>query len=362
MSSRIPVAVVGATGLAGQQLVVALRDHPLFRLSRLAASPRSAGKAFEEALRDDRGASRWHAEGKLPDEFAPLPVENAASFDPSGLGAVFTAVDGAIARELEERLARQVPVVSTTSAFRMDADVPLILPPVNADHAALFRRQGEARGWKGFVAPIPNCTTTGLAISLAPLAAAFGVKRVWMTSMQAVSGAGRSPGTVALDVVDNVVPYIPKEEEKVEAETRKILGSLGAVDILPHPMLISATCTRVAVLDGHTETVFVELERGASVAEAEEALRSFRGAGASDRLPSAPARWIELSSDPFRPQPRLDREAGGGMSTSVGRLREDRALGAGLKYVLVSHNTKMGAGKGAVLLAELLAESGLLRR
>lgn len=354
------MAVVGATGLAGQQLVAALQAHPHFEIRALVASRRSAGKTYREALRDARGAQRWHAAGPFPEALAEVVVEESSAFDPRQVGLVFTAVDGAIARELEARYAAETPVVSTTSAFRMDEDVPLLIPPVNAEHAALLRQQRERRGWRGFVAPIPNCTTTGLAISLAPLAEAFGVRRVWMTSLQAVSGAGRSPGVVALDVVDNVVPYIPNEEEKVEAETRKILGALSGVGVDPHPARISATCTRVAVLDGHTESVVVELERPATASEAAEAMRAFRGHAASASLPSAPRSWLEVHEDPYRPQPRLDREAGGGMSTSVGRLREDSALDNGLKYVLVSHNTMMGAGKGAVLVAELLREQGLL--
>ncbi|MFO7155226.1 MAG: aspartate-semialdehyde dehydrogenase [Pseudomonadota bacterium] len=355
---KIPVGVVGATGLAGQQLLLALADHPRFEVRRLAASARSAGKAYAEALRAEGGGSRWTASPHPPAAFAGLTVEDAASFDPEGLGLVFSAVDGDAARPLEERLARLVPVVSTTSAFRYDEDVPLVIPPVNPDHADLLEFQRRRRGWKGFVAPIPNCTTTGLATTLAPLDRAFGVKRVWMTSLQAVSGAGRSPGVVALDVVDNVVPYIPREEEKVERETRKILGRLAEGRVAEHAMGISCTCTRVSVLEGHTESVFVELERPASPGEVAEAMQSWRGAAEGFDLPSAPKRWIEVHDDPYRPQPRLDREAGGGMTTSVGRIRAERLFDSGVKYVLVSHNTKAGAGKGAVLLAELLLARG----
>lgn len=358
--TKIPVGVVGATGLAGQQLLVALLDHPLFEVRRVAASARSAGKTYAEAMRTEQGASRWHASEAPPAAIASLSVEEALSFEPEGLGLVFTAVDGAHARPLEEKLAARVPVVSTASAFRYEEDVPLVLPAVNPEHASLLEIQRERRGWKGFVAPIPNCTTTGLATSLAPLAERFGLRRVLMTSMQAVSGAGRSPGVVALDAVDNVIPYIPQEEEKVERETRKILGRLRGGGIAPHEVALSSTCTRVAVLDGHTESVFVELERKAAPEEVAEALRHWEGAPAARELPSAPARWIVVHDDPFRPQPRLDREAGEGMSTSVGRIREERLFEAGVKYVLVSHNTKAGAGKGAVLLAELLHAQGRL--
>lgn len=355
----LDVGVVGATGLAGQQLLAALVGHPRLRLCRVAASHRSAGRPLREALIDGAGASRWLLDRPLDPDHGALVVEDAATFDPTGLDLVFSAVDGAVAKELEARLAQRVPVVSTTSAFRYEPDVPLIVPQVNPEHAALLGRQ-RARGWEGFVAPVPNCTTTGLVVALAPLDAAFRLRRVWMTSMQAVSGAGRSPGTPALDVVDNVVPFIPQEEEKVERETRKILGILQGEAIEPHPMGVSATCTRVAVLDGHTESVVVELEEPAAPEAIAACLRGWEGAAPARGLPSAPPRWIEVHDDPYRPQPRLDREAGEGMTTSVGRIRPDPLFDAGAKFVLVSHNTKMGAGKGAVLLAELLDAQGLL--
>ncbi len=360
--ARIPVAVVGATGLAGQQFLTALDGHPLFELRALAASARSAGRAYGDAIRDDRGASRWFADGPLPDAVAKLPVQDAAAFDPTGVGLIFSAVDGEVAQMLEASYARSTPVVSTASAFRDEADVPLVIPPINPDHLELIEVQQRRRGWRGFVVPIPNCTATGLAISLAPLTRAFGVELALMTSLQAVSGAGRSPGVSALDVVDNVVPFIPNEEEKVERETRKILGALSGEAVQAYPGRVSATCTRVSVLDGHTESIFVRLGREASAGAVAEVLRAFEAPPAVQALHSAPRRWIEVFDDPFRPQPRLDREAGGGMVTSVGRIREDRTLGAGAKYVLVSHNTKLGAAKGAILLAELLHARGHLAR
>ena len=356
------VAVVGATGIAGQQFLAALAGHPWFDVVALAASARSAGRSYEEAIRDASGARRWWVAGAEPAaEFLKLRVEDAARLDPGGLDCVFAAVESDAARELEPVFARAVPVVSTASAFRYDNDVPIALPGVNlATHLPLIEQQRRQRRWKGFVLPLPNCTTVGLAISLKPVLDTFGLKRVVLTSLQGISGAGRSPGVVGLDIVDNVVPYIPKEEEKVAAETRKILGRLGEGGIEPHPAPVAATCTRVSVLEGHTLSVMVETERACDVAAAAAAMRAFRGDFDGLGLPTAPAHPILVHDDPFRPQPRLDRDAEGGMATSVGRLRPEPALGHGLKYVALSHNTRMGAAHGAVLTAEYLCKTGLL--
>lgn len=356
---KMRVAIVGATGIAGQQFIDALRDHPWFEITALAASERSAGKSFGAALRDAKtGAVRWWCAEAPPPEVTRLPVVAGADFDAASVDIVFSAIESEPARELEPRWAKLRPVFSTASAYRYEEDVPLLIPGVNLAHAPLLRAQKERRGWKGFVAPIPNCTTTGLAIALAPLHAAFGVEKVAMTSMQGISGAGRSPGVVALDILDNVVPYIPGEEEKVAKETAKILGTLGRGAIDPAPVVVSATCTRAAVLEGHTEAISVSLGRACPPADAAAAMREYRG-GIED-LPSAPRHMLTVHDDPFRPQPRLDRDADGGMTTSVGRLRPDALWTNGLRFVLVSHNTKFGAAKGAVLLAEALRRDGYL--
>lgn len=356
MNDRIPVAVVGATGLAGQQFLVALAKHPRFRVAKLAASSRSAGKSYREAITEATGQVRWYAQGALDPALAALPVEDAAQLDVTGLGCVFSAVETEPARELEPRYAQQVPVVSTASAYRYEDDVPILVPGVNMDHAKLIDAQRAKRGWKGFITPNPNCTTTGMVITLAPLHRAFGLKRVLMTSLQACSGAGRSPGVIGLDIIDNVVPYIAKEEEKVERETKKILGTLAGGAITPLDVAVSCTCTRVPVLEGHTESVFVELARPAT---AEQVKAAWREGGADlAGLPSAPSQLVSYLDDPYRPQPRLDRDTEDGMVTTVGRLRPDGALQNGWKYVLVSHNTKMGAAKGAILAAEHLARTG----
>ncbi|GIW42443.1 MAG: aspartate-semialdehyde dehydrogenase [Candidatus Binatia bacterium] len=355
------VAVVGATGIAGQQFLVALAGHPWFEVAALAASERTAGRPYADAIRDPRtGARRWWCQEEPPAEFLDIEVQDASRFDASAVDLVFSAVESDAARELEPRYARTTPVVSTASAFRYEPDVPVLVPGVNPDHRALLDVQRSRRGWKGFVVPLPNCTTMGLVITLKPLFDAYGLARVLMTSMQGISGAGRSPGVIALDIVDNLVPYIPGEEEKVARETAKILGRVEGEVVVPADFAVSATCTRVPVLEGHTESVFVSTVRRCTPAEASELWRSFDPGLRSLGLPSAPEHTIVVHDDPFRPQPRLDREAGGGMTTSVGRVREDPALENGLKYVLVSHNTKMGAAKGAVLVAEYLLATGAL--
>jgi aspartate-semialdehyde dehydrogenase len=361
MGSRIRVAVLGATGVAGQQFLASLPGHPLFEVVRLGASERSAGKKYGDAIRDASGKVSWFARDPLDDAYARLPVEDAAHMTPDGVDLVFTAVESDAAKQLEPRFAEKVPVVSTASAFRYEPDVPVFLPAVNLDHVKLIDAQRRRRGWKGFITPGPNCTTTGMAITLKPLDDAFGVERVVMTSMQSVSGAGRaSPGGVlALDIVDNVVPYISKEEEKVERETKKILGRLDGDGVIDAPMAVSCTCTRVNVIEGHTESVFVGLKKKASVDEVKRAMREFGRAFVELGLPSSPQHLITVSDDPYRPQPRLDRDNESGMTTTVGRVREDAVLG-GVKYVLVSHNTRMGAAKGAMLIAEYLAREGYI--
>lgn len=356
---KLRVAIVGATGIAGQQFVDALREHPWFETTILAASERSAGKRYGEALRDAKtGALRWWCDDPPPAHVLELPVVAGDRLDAAQVDLVFSAVESDVARELEPRWAAARPVISTASAYRYEDDVPLLIPGVNLAHAPLLHAQRARRGWQGFVAPIPNCTTTGLAIALKPLHERYGVEKVAVTSMQGISGAGRSPGVVALDIIDNVVPFIPGEEEKVARETRKILGALGEGAIVPAPCVVSATCTRAAVLEGHTEAVSVALAKACSPAEAAATLRAYDGGVAG--LPSAPRRMITVLDDPFRPQPRLDRNVDGGMTTSVGRLRPDELWPHGLRFVLVSHNTKMGAAKGALLLAEALRRDGYL--
>ncbi|MEE8580747.1 MAG: aspartate-semialdehyde dehydrogenase [Myxococcota bacterium] len=356
---RRRVAVVGATGVAGQQFLVSLENHPWFEVVALAASERSAGKAYRQAITEPGGGLRWGCEEPLPPRFEKMKVVAAQALDLSAVDLVFSAVESDAARALEERFAPEVPVVSTASAFRYEDDVPILVPGVNLEHAGLVKRQQRERGWKGFVVPIPNCTATGLVVALAPLERCFGLRSVLVVSLQALSGAGRRPGVNSLDILDNVIPYIPKEEEKVQLETAKILGRMEGDAIRPLDLPVSATCTRVNVRDGHTECVFASLARSATLDEVREAMQAFGREFCELRLPSAPAELIHVTDDPFRPQPRFDRGLGDGMTTVVGRLREDPVLTNGLKFVLLSHNTKLGAAKGAVLVAEYLVHHGL---
>lgn len=362
MSRTLRVAVVGATGVAGQQALVSLDNHPWFEVVALAASPRSAGKKYIDAITDQTtGHFRWACDEPIPAWSKDMIIIDAQELKATDYDLIFTATDSDSAKVIEPKFAQTTPVISTTSAFRYEADVPIFIPGVNMDHSALLDIQKKNRGWKGFITPIPNCTTSGLATSLAPLHAEFGVTGVSMTSMQALSGAGRSPGVLAMDILDNVIPYIRGEEEKVERETQKILGKLAGSSIVDADFPVSATCTRVNVLDGHTETATVGLKRAASVDDVKQVMREFGKDLAAMNLPSAPKQLITVMDDPFHPQPRLHRDLDGGMTTSVGRIRPDNLLENGVKYVLLSHNTKVGAAKGATLVAEILMQQGYIK-
>lgn len=361
MGHRLRAAVLGATGVAGQQFLLALASHPWFTVTRLLASERSAGKSYRDAL----GPTGWCSAEAPPPDLLDLTVGDAAALtgDLRDVDVVFSALESDAAKRIEPALAAAVPVFSTASAYRYEPDVPILIPGVNPEHAPLIHDQRRRRGWRGFIAPGPNCTTTGLVICLRPILDAFGLRRVIMTSLQAVSGAGRSPGVLALDILDNVIPHIASEEEKVERETKKILGhyATGVADaaIQPLPIGVSCTCTRVPVFDGHTETVYCATERPASPDDVKAALLAMGSSLRALGLPSLPAQMICVRDEPNRPQPRLDRDTGGGMTTVVGRLRPETVLGEhGIKFVLLSHNTRMGAAGGAVLTAEWLLQQG----
>jgi aspartate-semialdehyde dehydrogenase len=357
----LKVAVIGATGAVGQEFIVALNKHKWFELTQIAASERSAGKKYIDAIRDpSSGILRWHNREEVPEYARNMVVSKVDDIKPEKFDLIFTALESDDAKLIEPKFAKTTPVISTAAAFRYEADVPILIPGINDSHAELLNAQRKNRGWKGFIAPLPNCTTTGMAITLKPILDKFGIDKVFMTSMQALSGAGRSPGVIALDIMDNVIPYIPKEEEKVQVETKKILGGMKNGSIAPAPLKVSCTCTRVPVIDGHTETVFVETENAAEAEDVKKEMLKFSKNVSIKGLPTAPKDYIIVHDDPTRPQPRIDREINDGMTTVVGRLRKDTAFDNGIKYVLLSHNEKMGSAKGAVLLAELLKDRNIL--
>ena len=343
MRSRVPVAVLGATGTVGQKFVRLLADHPWFEITALAASEQSAGRPYGEVV-------RWRETAPLPDRLAGMTVARSAPPLPARI--MFSALDAEVARDIEQAFARAgALVVTNTRVHRMEPDVPLVIPEINADHLALVSRQRARRGWSGAILANPNCSTAGLVLALAPLQRAFGVEKVFVATMQATSGAGY-PGVPSLDILGNVVPFINGEEEKVERETCKILGSLGAGAVTPAPIGMSVHTNRVPVVDGHFEVVSVGLGRRATPDEAIAALREFRGTERVRALPSSPALPVEVDLRPDRPQSRLDLERGGGMTVTVGRVRPCPILD--LRLALLSHNTIRGAAGAAVQIAELL--------
>ena len=357
----LKAALIGATGAVGQEFAVALNKHPWFELVQIASSPRSAGKKYIDALRDkDSGVLKWHNKEPVPDYIRDMIVSRVEDVDPRKFDLIFTALESDDAKTIEPNFATSVPVISTAAAFRYEKDVPILIPGINDSHVELLNIQRKTRGWKGFIAPLPNCTTTGLVITLKPIMKEFEIEGIFMTSMQALSGAGRSPGVIALDIMDNVIPYIPKEEEKVQVETKKILGDLDSESIIPAQIRVSCTCTRVPVLDGHTETVFVGTRKPTEPEQVKDAMTRFSRDISIQKLPSSPKDYIIVHDDPTRPQPRVDREINDGMTTVVGRLRKDTVFENGIKYVLLSHNEKMGSARGAVLLAELLHDKKMI--
>lgn len=352
--SPLPVAVVGATGVVGQRFVARLARHPWFRIVALAASDASAGKRYDEAC-------AW----RLPEAthgpaYGGLAAQRLRRATPEDLGArlVFSALDTAPAAELEPRLAAAGSwVFSNAAAFRMQPDVPLLIPEVNAQHVELARVQRQRRGTTGAIVCNPNCTATVLTLALAPLARRFGLARVLVTSFQAVSGAGY-PGVASLDALGNVLPFIRNEEEKLAEEPAKMLGELVGDELRPAAFVVSAACHRVPVVDGHTLSVSVELSSEATLAGLRDAYQTWTGSIGELGLPSAPARALVLHSAPDRPQVRLDVESERGMQVHVGRLRECGVLG--FKFTALGHNAERGAAGASVLDAELALASGVL--
>ena len=344
---KIDVGVLGATGMVGQQLVRLLANHPWFDLKWVAASERSSGRTYREA-------ATWRLAWPLPEDAAGLQVDECKAG--RGPRVVFSGLDARAAQEIEPEFARCGHIVVTNAgSFRMEADVPLLVPEINADHLALVKSQ-PARGWKGMIVTNPNCSTVTLTMALAALERRFGISRVFVSTMQAISGAGY-PGVPSMDILGNVVPFIRNEEEKVEAETRKILGRLGNGRIEDAAITVSAQTNRVPVLDGHTETISVELREKTGLDELKQAWRDFRGVPQERNLPSAPEQPVVVMEEPDRPQPRLDVEKGGGMVTFVGRAR--RCPVFDYKFVALGHNTVRGAAGAAILNAELMRSEGI---
>jgi aspartate-semialdehyde dehydrogenase len=346
---KIEVGILGATGMVGQRFVSLLEHHPWFELKWLAASERSAGKTYGEAC-------NWRVREAMPASARDFAVHECK---PGGAPQLlFSSLDSKVAGEVEKEFAQAGHVVvSNSSNFRMEQDVPLLIPDVNPEHLALARRQGQKRGWKGIIVTNPNCTTVGLVMSLAPLEKKFGLEKVLMTSMQAVSGAGY-PGVPTLDILANVIPYIGGEEEKVERETRRLLGKFVEGQVEMGDFIVSAHCNRVMVEDGHTETISVALKSAAKIPDIVDAWRTYRSLPQERHLPSAPKHPIIVREERDRPQPRFDLHAEHGMATVVGRLRACPVLQ--YKYVALSHNTVRGAAGAALLNAELMKSEGYL--
>jgi aspartate-semialdehyde dehydrogenase len=349
-SERIPVAVLGATGSVGQRFVQLLENHPWFRLHEVVASERSAGKSYGDA-------AEWRLQTLLPRGAGSLAVKPLGAELESHL--LFSGLDSSVAGEAEEHYAnRGCVVVSNSRNHRMDDDVPLLIPEVNAEHVAAVEQQRKRRGGRGYIVTNPNCSVVGLAMAIAPIERAFGIEKIHVTTMQAISGAGYN-GVASYAILDNVIPYIGGgEEDKIESEPRKILGRWSGGRFEPAPMTISAQVNRVPVVDGHLMTISLSLQQAAGSAQLLDALRDFRGEPQELNLPSAPTQPIHVLDEADRPQPRLDRDREEGMAVSVGRVRPCPILH--YRMVALVHNTIRGAAGVALLNAELLEAKGLL--
>ena len=349
MDAKIPVGILGATGIVGQRFVQMLEHHPWFEVAWLAASDRSEGRPYAEA-------ARWKLKTPIPTRVARMKVATATAEGAPRL--IFAALDASIAAELEPRFAEAgCAVVTNSSALRMQRDVPLVIPEVNHDHIKLLECQAWRKKSRGFVVTNPNCSAIGLVLALAPLEQQFGLDSVMAVTMQAVSGAGY-PGVASLDILGNVIPYIAKEEEKMEEETRKLLGRLNGSGIEMGAFGMSAQCNRVAVEDGHTESVSVKLKKQARAEDIVTTWNEFRSLPQELQLPSAPGQPVCYVTPNDRPQPRFDADSGHGMTTTVGRLRPCGVLD--WKFTVLSHNTIRGAAGAALLNAELLKAQGYL--
>jgi aspartate-semialdehyde dehydrogenase len=349
-AARRKVAVLGATGAVGQAFIRRLAAHPWFELAELAASERSAGKTYGEA-------ARWIGNDSIPASVQNRPV---VACDPAVVEAdiVFSALDASVAGEVEAAFARAGKIVlSNARNYRMEDDVPLVIPEVNPEHLGLIARQREHRGWPGAIVTNANCSTIGLTLALAPLHERFRIERVFVATMQAVSGAGY-PGVPSLDILGNVVPFIGGEEEKIEAEALKMLGRFDGTSVNTAPIAITAHANRVPVEHGHTICVSVGFAERVTPEAVREALEDWGGSEEARGLPTAPPRPLELATEPDRPQPRRDVDRGNGMAVTIGRIRRDPMLD--VKFVALAHNIVRGAAGASVLNAELMERAGML--
>lgn len=348
MAQKIEVGILGATGMVGQQFVNFLRDHPWFDLTWTGASERSAGKKYSEA-------TSWRLAGEMPANVAGLTMQDSKPGNAPRL--LFSAMDSSVATEIERAFAEAGHiVVSNSRNHRMEPDVPLLVPEINAEHLKAIERQRKERGWSGMIVTNPNCSTVVLTMALAPLKQ-FGIRRVVVSTMQAVSGAGY-PGVASMDIIANVIPYIGSEEPKMESETNKILGDYADGQFRPLAAKVSAHCNRVPVVDGHTVCVSIEFENKPDQSAILAAFHSFRALPQERNLPSAPVRPLIYMEQPDRPQPRRDAERENGMAVFIGRLRPCPVFD--YKFIACGHNTVRGAAGAAVLNAELMHSEGLL--
>ena len=345
----VNVGVLGATGMVGQRFIQLLDNHPDFEIKALAASSRSAGKRYEDA-------TTWYLNEEMPESVKDIIVcETSPEAMDNDVDIVFSSLPADFAAKVEKDFAKDYVVASNASAHRMKKNIPLVIPEVNPEYLDMIDAQQKENKWDGFIVTNPNCSTIALTLTLKPIVDNFNVNSIRVSTMQAVSGAGYN-GVPSMAIVDNLVPYIGGEEEKMESETLHLLGSYDGNAVTDADFKLSASCHRVPVIDGHTEAVFIELDEDFDIADVNEKMQNFKGLPQELNLFSAPQNPVIVKEESDRPQPRMDRNAGNGMAVTVGRLRKDQAFDNSFKYVLVGHNTVRGAAGASVLNAELINE------
>ena len=345
----VNVGVLGATGMVGQRFIQLLDNHPDFEIKALAASSRSAGKRYEDA-------TTWYLNEEMPESVKDIIVcETSPEAMDNDVDIVFSSLPADFAAKVEKDFAKDYVVASNASAHRMKKNIPLVIPEVNPEYLDMIDAQQKENNWDGFIVTNPNCSTIALTLTLKPIVDNFNINSIRVSTMQAVSGAGYN-GVPSMAIVDNLVPYIGGEEEKMESETLHLLGSYDGNEVINADFKLSASCHRVPVIDGHTEAVFIELDDDFDIDNVKEKMQNFKGLPQELNLFSAPQNPIVVKEESDRPQPRMDRNAGNGMAVTVGRLRKDQAFDNSFKYVLVGHNTVRGAAGASVLNAELINE------